>query len=123
MVKALILINTLFLILCSNLRDEITETQNIEITIRDFVEYNNVVGKKGTLVLEEQHNIINVDIIDTEKKTYFELTISEKYKASCGIWREENRNFLVFCNIDESIPEGEYSLNFNGISFKYKEYI
>ena len=123
MAKALILINTLFLILCSNLRDEITETQNIEITIRDFVEYNNVVGKKGTLVLEEQHNIINVDIIDTEKKTYFELTISEKYKASCGIWREENRNFLVFCNIDESIPEGEYSLNFNGISFKYKEYM
>lgn len=46
MAKALILINTLFLILCSNLRDEITETQNIEITIRDFVEYNNVVGKK-----------------------------------------------------------------------------
>jgi hypothetical protein len=123
MAKALILINTLFLILCSNLRDEITETQNIEITIRDFVEYNNVVGKKGTLVLEEQHNIINVDIIDTEKKTYFELTISEKYKASCGIWREENRNFLVFCNIDESIPEGEYSLSLDGISFKYKEYM
>ena len=123
MAKALILINTLFLILCSNLRDEITETQNIEITIRDFVEYNNEVGKKGTLVFEEGYNFKKVDIIDTEKKTYFEITISEKYKASCGIWREENRNFLVFCNIDESIPEGEYSLNFDGISFKYKEYM
>ena len=34
--KVLILINTLFLILCSNLslRDEITATQNIEIEIR-----------------------------------------------------------------------------------------
>ena len=122
MAKALILINTLFLILCSNL-NEITETQNIEITIRDFVEYNNVVGKKGTLVFEEQGPYNNVDIIDTEKKTYFEITISEKYKASCGIWRQENRNFLVFCNIDESIPEGEYSLSLDGISFKYKEYM
>ena len=37
MAKALILINTLFLILCSNLRDEITETQNIEINYPRFL--------------------------------------------------------------------------------------
>ena len=122
--KVLILINILFLILCSNLslRDEITANQNIEIEIRDFSNYNNEVGKKGTLVLESFYNN-DLDIIDTEKKTYFEVAISEKYKVNCGLWRQENRNFLVFCNIDESIPEGEYSLNLDGISFKYKEYI
>ena len=122
MAKALILINTLFLILCSNL-NEITETQNIEIKILDFANYNNEVGKKGTLVFKEDYPYNDVDIIDTERKTYFEISISEKYKASCGIWRQEKRNFLVFCNIDESIPEGEYSLSLDGISFKYKEYM
>ena len=122
MSKALILINTLFLILCSNL-NEITETQNIEIKIRAIVNYHKEVGKKGTLAFEEGYPYNDVDIIDTERKTYFEITIAEKYKASCGIWREENRNFLVFCNFDESIPEGEYSLNLDGISFKYKEYM
>jgi len=125
MVKVLILINTLFLILCSNLslKDEVTETQNIEINIRDFADYNSEVGKKGTLVFEEGSHNNEVDIIDTGKKTYFEITISEKYKTSCGIWRQENRNFLVFCNIDESIPEGKYTIILDGISFKYKEYI
>ena len=122
--KVLILINTFFLILCSNLslRDEITATQNKEIEIRDFINLDNEVGKKGTLVLETFYNN-DLDIIDTEKKTYFEVAISEKYKVNCGLWRQENRNFLVFCNIDESIPEGEYSLNLDGLSFKYKEYI
>ena len=73
MIKVLILINTLFLILCSNLSlsDEITETQNIEINIRDFVDYKNEVGKKGTLVFEEDFHNDDVDIIDTGKKNLF----------------------------------------------------
>ena len=73
MVKALILINTLFLILCSNLslRYEITEIQNIEINIRDFTDYKNEVGKKGTLVFEEDFHNDDVDIIDTGKKNLF----------------------------------------------------
>ena len=56
MSKILILINIFTLIFCSNLslRDEVTETQNIEINIYNFVDYNNEVGKKGTLVLEER---------------------------------------------------------------------
>jgi hypothetical protein len=58
MAKALILINALFLILCSNLRDEITETQNIEINILYFAEYYDEVGKKGTLVLEGYYPIV-----------------------------------------------------------------
>ena len=126
MAKLVILINFLFLILCSNfsLRDEITETQNLEIQIRDFAKDANVVGKKGTLVLEEDYfNENKVNIIDTEKKTYFETTISEQYKINCGLWRQENSDFLIFCNIDESIPEGVYSLTLNGISFQYKEYM
>jgi hypothetical protein len=73
-------------------------------------------------LFDEDYQSNDVDIIDTEKKTYFEITISEQYKAACGIWKQENRHFLVFCNIDESIPEGEYSLNLDGISFKYKKY-
>ena len=66
-------------------RWNITETQNIEIIIGDFAEYNNEVGIKGTLVLEEGNPGNVVDIIDTEKKTYFEIIISEKFKANCGI--------------------------------------
>ena len=62
-------------------------------------------------------------ITDTDKKTYFEIIISDKYKINCGIWRHKHSGFQVFCNIDESIPEGEYSLNLDGISFKYKEYM
>ena len=125
MSKILILINIFTLIFCSNLslRDEVTETQNIKINIYDFADYNNEVGKKGTLVLEGRFPDNSLDIIDTEKKTYFEVEITDKYKTKCGLWRQEDRNFLVFCNFDESIPEGQYSLNLDGISFKYKEYM
>ena len=125
MAKILILINILFLILCSNLslRDEITGNQNIEIEIENFVDYNNEVGKKGTLIFDGGFHANDVDIIDHEKKSYFEIAISEKNKTNCGLWIQENRKFLVFCNIDESIPEGEYSLNLDRISFNYKEYI
>ncbi len=88
MAKVLLLINTLFLILCTNLKlsDKTTETQNIEIKIRGFVQRINEVGKKGTLVFEGNPHYFNVEIIDTEKKTYFEITISDKYKTNCGIW-------------------------------------
>lgn len=73
MSKILILINIFTLIFCSNLslRDEVTETQNIEINIYNFVDYNNEVGKKGTLVLEERFPDNSLDIIDTEKKNLF----------------------------------------------------
>ena len=48
MAKILILINTLVLILCTNLKlsDKITETQKIEIIIRDFAERISEYGKK-----------------------------------------------------------------------------
>lgn len=54
-----------------------------------------------------------MDLIDTEKKTYFEIIFLEKYKTKCDLRRQESIKFLVFYNINESITKEEYSLNFN----------
>ena len=125
MSKFLILINILILIVYSNriLKEEDPNSSVFEINLGDFSEYYNVVGKKGTLVIEESYPYQSeLNIIDIEKKTSFKTTISDKYEVNCGLWRQEDRRFLVFCNVDESLPAGEYNLKLNGTSFEYKNY-
>ena len=60
------------------------------------------------------------------KKTCFDTTISntenKSYTVKCGLWRQKDDYLLIFCNIDETIPQGEWSLNLNDKSFDYDEY-
>lgn len=41
----------------------------------------------------------------------------------CGFWKSEKEDFYVFCNLDNNIPAGNYTLDFSGISkFNYQNY-
>ena len=98
---------------------EQTTTLDIEIQI---LYSNNIVGKKGTVLLYSRQEYM--DIQDTRKNTCFETTITntlqQSYVVKCGLWRVNS--LLFFCNIDENIPQGEWSLNLNNKSFNYNEY-
>lgn len=114
-----------FFISCSN-RNLLELTGTVEeIKVRGFYESNNV-GKKGTLILStEWFPILN--IVNTKKETFFEATISnseqKSFKLPCGIWKEDEDSYLlIFCNVNEEIPKGEWSLKLNQVSFDYKNY-
>ena len=82
------------------------------------------VGKKGSLVfygsIPEQivsEQDIELDI-DTNKKAYFtEILNSDNvnYTIECGPWKADKLNFkmLIFCDLNETIPHGDYNIQFN----------
>ena len=125
MEKIYILINILVLIYCSNrilVEEKIQKTLlDVNITLEDFAENRNVIGIRGTLVLELDFESETLDIIDTKRNIWFKATISDKYNVSCGLWREENEDLYIFCNINENIPKGEHYLDLNNIQFNYND--
>ena len=84
------------------------------------------IGKIGTAVARFNQESQKFTIVDTKKEPCFESEISngkETYKVQCGLWREEEQNYiLIFCNIESNIPPGEYYLLNETKSFKYKSY-
>ena len=126
MEKIIILINILVFIFCSNRNlKEARVLIEIDITIKDFVYKSNIIGKHGTLVLNGKYpSEIGVRIIDTKRNFWFNTIISDKYEANCGLWKPENEELYIFCDISNSIPKGEYNLILNNINFIYKgEYL
>ena len=85
------------------------------------------IGKKGTAVMmyrqEEQIQVFK----DAKKKPSFDSTISNQgktYSIKCGVFngRENSEYIYVFCNFDESIPSGTYTLSLAGTAFNYEDY-
>ena len=69
-----------------------------------------MVGKHGTLVLKGRYpSYIDLDIIDTNRKTSFKTKLSDKYGLNCLLWKPENEALYIFCEVDKKIPKGEYN--------------
>ena len=101
-----------------------SEAVNI-ITVEEIYDYVDVIGKKGIIALEtsfeDQYNIF--DEIDIEKRTSFTTTVSnenkDEFTINCNLFKFTYEPYVVFCELDESIPGGNYSINFDQRSFIY----
>ena len=107
------------ILLASCIKRKLEETLNVQISYYKDI----IVGKKGTIIFYT--DFFARTFQDTSKSTYFEAEITnnnlQSYVIKCGLWSEYD--LKVFCNIDENIPKGEWIINLDGISFKYKDYI
>lgn len=99
----------------------------IDIKITQIIDNKDIIGKIGTVVLSCSYDSRVFNIIDTEKKPYFFPKIIDgqnSYDVNCGLWKPKEGNLYIFCNIEETVPAGEYEISFNETqSFEYKEYI
>ena len=118
MSKLPFLINIITLFFCTN-RFLIEENVNATITLTSLV--SDTIGKKGTLILAAELSD-SVFPLNYEKNILFEIFITAKYKVKFGVWNNNPNNY-VFCYVNESIPVGEYELNFDGVIFEYKNYL
>ena len=101
---------------------EETNTITIELEVSGFRD-GNTVGKKGAISLYFYYKTstrINFEK-DCEEKTKFETRISNKnnknYKINCRFW-----NSIIFCNVNENVPAGEYTINLNSTTLTYNNY-
>ena len=67
------------------------------------------------------------NIIDITRETNFTVNITkgnENFSVEWGFWRETiNDNLYIYCNINEDINEGNYTINFNGLPYViYQDY-
>ena len=100
---------------------------NLDITVTKFEEKDNEVGIKGTAILStdfiDEKNIF--DKADIDVSTIFSTEVLDteknKYKINCRLWKAEEIKFKIFCDFDETIPQGEYSINLNETKFNYKK--
>ena len=121
MAKFLILF--LAIILSINCIEE--ETKNIvlsKIGIRV-----QTIGKKGTAIIYYRQEGQVQEFKDTKKQPSFDSTIyneGKAYTSKCGVFngRESSEYIYVFCNFDESMPAGTYSLSLAGKTFNYLNY-
>ena len=62
---------------------------------------------------------------DISRKTYFTnkfIDINNKtYNVNCGPWIPDEHTCKIFCEFDESIPKGNYSITFYNITFNYSD--
>ena len=106
----------------------IENNKALNISIDKFYKKNEV-GKNGALALltnfYDEEGIFNQ--LDIEEKTKFKGIISyNTYNdfVDCRLWiyKEKNRDLIVFCNVDETIPKGKYYLSVNSIKINYMDY-
>ena len=99
------------------------------IQIKVYNTYQDKIGKRGTIVFYSyiyKYDDIYLEI-DTSKKPIFKTEIldssNKSYIIDCGPWTEEKTNFklYIFCNLDETIPHGEFSIEFNS-TINYQGY-
>ena len=116
-------------IIFSFIKSELKETiYNITLDIIDF-NNGNEIGKKGAIAFKTyipDSSIFDDNDKDLENKTKFEALISDfnkNYTINCRLWKSSiYKDPFLFCNFDESIPAGNYSININNTIFNYKEY-
>ena len=101
------------------------ENSEVTITLNSITDSN--LGKKGTIIIGSRANITDFNYIDTTKSIFFlsDITNGEKtYQIDCGLWREEGRDLYTFCNYDEKLPAGKYTLDVSKAQkINYKDYI
>ena len=108
------------------LRELLKETIYI-ISVEEFVDDVNFVGKKGALALNtsfiDENNLF--DKSNIESQTTFKNIIKSKeekeYEINCRLFKYTHFPLIVLCELDENIPQGNYSINFNNINFMYND--
>ena len=108
------------------LKETVNDT-NITIIVEDFNEHCNYVGKKGALALTtnftDENNIF--DKLNIESQTKFKTIIisneTKDYEINCRLFKYTEIPLKVFCELDENISQGNYSINFNNITFNYND--
>ena len=101
------------------------ENNQNEIEI-DVYLFNEQIGKIGTLAFDCYAGETSFDK-DISRKYLFDATIfsvnNNEFKIKCGFWVAE-KELYVFCNLDEKIPTGKYSINLDKISgINFQNYI
>ena len=118
----------LILLLVSFLNINCLEEDKIDLVLSYSQMEVKTVGKKGTaLVIFKQIEPIK-KFINIKKETCFNSSISngnDKYDVKCGLWNQfdSSSEIYVFCNIEEKIPSGNYSILLNKVEpFDYGNY-
>ena len=100
------------------------KNRDVTITLRYI--HDEYIGKKGTIAIESASDISDFDYIDTSKTILFQSYLVNginKYKIDCGFFKEEGGKLYTFCNFDEKIPAGNYSLDISEVTkITYKDY-
>ena len=102
---------------CFFLIDCLKET-NIDVSLILYGFHDEYIGKKGTAVIRTRTDSQELNIIDTSKTVGFQLNVTNEekfYEVGCGFFRAEEDDLYVFCNVDETIPAGNYTFNLDGI--------
>lgn len=124
--------NSLFIFICFcviQISIQLEENNyNIEMEIDGFVS-SSTIGKKGAIELKVSSSNTSIfDKDDIEEKTKFETTISNatnsNFTINCRLWRSDNSVYklVIFCNLDETVPKGRYTVNIASTQLTYKEY-
>lgn len=103
------------------LKDELEE---ITLTVKDT--YYPFSSRRSTAIFYTYSYVWKTDFLDEEKKQIFKastlLNNTKEYKINCGFWKTKIDDIPnIFCIFDESLPEGTYYTNFNGITVTYKD--
>ena len=86
------------------------------------------IGKKGTVILSFKKSDEAIEFQNTKKEKFFESKIVKDditNNVDCGLWSVEKNlsSIYVFCNIEEKIPSGNYSLLLNEVQpFDHENY-
>ena len=97
------------------------------ISVDNYINNVTYVGKKGALALNtsfiDENNVF--DTSNIENQTNFKNIIKSKeekeYEINCRLFKYTHYPLIVLCELDENIPQGNYSINFNNISFRYND--
>ena len=109
--KSLLIIFDCFLLI-NCLKEE-----NTDVTVNLYGLYDEHIGKKGTVVIVCTP-ALDFPIVDTSKTVRFQLSITngKNYlSVGCGFFKTEREDLYVFCNVDETIPAGNYTFDLDGI--------
>ena len=121
MVKLLLFFVTFVLIFKFIILNEILSPTLVQMKVDSNL--NKEIGKKGTAIFMIGYYDYSLFDIDLERKTIFKKNISDEnntiYEVWCGPWLSSH--FLIFCELDEKMPKGQYSFQFND-TFNYSGY-
>ena len=88
------------------------------------VDGNSKVGNKGSILFVGQNYGYFQFESDISRKPYFINKIfdinNKTYNVNCGPWII-NEDFSIFCEFEESIPKGQYTITFDDIKFNYSD--
>ena len=107
-----------------NPSDDSDKSSVVDIYLEEDIIYK--VGKKEGILFRIGYSIGHLNVKeDTNRTTYFtskiyEINNKQTYDVQCGLWIFQL--VYVFCEFDESIPEGLYNITLENIKFFYFDF-